>query len=614
MSDASVFEEYRNNPTLATLSEVVRVLRAHNKFQEMRETLLAFYEKFALNEQIWLEWLKDESDELSAGRSTEEVFESLLGLALNDFPMSVPLHKFKIEHARDKLEAVKSSVQFIGDFDSEIWNQYRELCPNEVESIWKMQLSRPVPDYERILGEYEMEMVMNGWSKFDPLEETMKVVKLLQLHKYDFQKAGTALQICNVVPERNMFERALSYHPHLASLWSLYLSKFPSVELSARAVRFCPESGMLWSLRAKITNEISFNGFNFIKSPFEAQMLLGKLVTIDPSKAVETIKAALKLPIFSEGDEWIWPTLLRVDYMKRMKAPIERQQKVIAKAVARNNQNITLWMKLVDISAEVGGESAARDVFRRASRELKLHVPEIMQRWLAFEACSSTSHYDEVLDRINELTDREPAGTVSGQYEKRTIFVANLDGKCTQDDLQKLFAQAGEVERVSLKMKHDQASYAFIQFRNEPDARKAVSMFNGSVFQNKKLDVKPHETQKVLTLFIHYASDASPGDLIKFLRESTGTTNFTVRLANETHDKQNRTRGWGFIDLKSETDALKFMALNGKIFRTQAIKVEVAQQNRKDRATSKKQAPPPAPKPKPKPTPDDDAMRQFFNL
>lgn len=598
--------EYQKRPCLETLSELVRYMREQKQFQQMREVLLGFYENFSLNEQIWLEWLNDEFEELKAGRSVEEVSASLLKLALDDFPLSIPLHKFKFEHAKDKLEALKSSLPFIGDIDNNIWNKYRELCPEEAESIWKMELSRPVPDYDKILGEYEMEAVMNGWSHFEPPPETSKIVSLLKLHKCEFQKAGTAVTLCNLIPEKNIFERALSYHPRLDSLWATYLRVFPSPELSARAVRFCPESGMLWALRAKITNEVSLNGFNFIKSPFEAQLLLGQLVALDSSKAVNTIQKALQKPVFNEGDEWIWPTLLLDEHMRVQKTPPELRKPVLEKAIERNNQNLSLWLKLVDVCTEVG-EEEARDVFRRASKELKLHTPELMQRWLAFEACSSDSHYGEVLEKINELADQEKEETVTGQYEKRTVFVANLDGKCVEDDLQRLFAQAGEVERVGLKKKNGRASYAFIQFRKECDAVKAVSMFNGSEFQGKKLDVKPHMQQKILTLFIRYASDAAPSDVIHFLRESTGTSAFTLRLANESHEKENRTRGWGFIDLKSEADALKFMALNGKIFRTQAIKIEVAQQNRKERALAKKQEPK-------KQSMDDDAMREFFNL
>jgi hypothetical protein len=74
-------------------------------------------------------------------------------------------------------------------------------------------------------------------------------------------------------------------------------------------------------------------------------------------------------------------------------------------------------------------------------------------------------------------------------------------------------------------------------------------------------------------------------EVIQFFREASGITDFELRIANEDRRMEgqaNLTKGWGFIGVKSGQDAFKFLALNGRIFQTQAVKIEVANQSQKE--------------------------------
>jgi RNA recognition motif-containing protein len=436
--------------------------------------------------------------------------------------------------------------------------------------------------------------MMAGTESFDPPAETLKMAELLKLHKRDLHKPSTALSLCGLLGSVTIFERALVYHPHLPSLWASYLTKFPDPKLAARAVRFCPISGLLWSLQAKIAQEINSFGFKFLSNLAEAQLLLGQLIAIDQTSAVSLIREALKFDIFSEGDNWIWPTLLLEEQLKRNGSPIEERRTVLMDCVERNPQNLEMWLKLADFEFQTEGEQASRDVFQRASQQLKLNLPDLMQKWIAFEACATHGCFEQVLARTIELgiQKEEPGTSLSEDYERRTVFVANLAPNCNSDDLQRLFAQAGEIEGVRLKDKHGKRAFAFVQFRTADDADNAVKMLSGAMLQGQPLDVRPHKRPQILTLFIWFAAHAQPGSVIEFLRENTGISSFKLRLANEgKNESRNRTKGWGFIDVKSEQDALKFMALNGRVFETQALKIEVARQNQKERFVDKKRHP-----------------------
>ena len=73
------------------------------------------------------------------------------------------------------------------------------------------------------------------------------------------------------------------------------------------------------------------------------------------------------------------------------------------------------------------------------------------------------------------------------------LFVGNLPGSMTQDELRALFAQAGEVTAADvIKDRKSGASkgFGFITMSAQNEADKAVSLFNGYVLREHVLKVR----------------------------------------------------------------------------------------------------------------------------
>jgi cold-inducible RNA-binding protein len=74
----------------------------------------------------------------------------------------------------------------------------------------------------------------------------------------------------------------------------------------------------------------------------------------------------------------------------------------------------------------------------------------------------------------------------------KNIFVGNLDFHVAEDDLRQLFAQFGQVDRVSLMTDRDTGrsrGFAFVEMTNNEEGEKAIAELNGSQFSGRTLNV-----------------------------------------------------------------------------------------------------------------------------
>ena len=72
------------------------------------------------------------------------------------------------------------------------------------------------------------------------------------------------------------------------------------------------------------------------------------------------------------------------------------------------------------------------------------------------------------------------------------LYVGNLPFTTTEEDLQSMFAQAGNVVSVSLIKDRDTGrsrGFAFVEFSTQAEAEKAVSLFNNTPLDNRTLKV-----------------------------------------------------------------------------------------------------------------------------
>jgi cold-inducible RNA-binding protein len=74
----------------------------------------------------------------------------------------------------------------------------------------------------------------------------------------------------------------------------------------------------------------------------------------------------------------------------------------------------------------------------------------------------------------------------------KNIFVGNLDFHTSEDELRQLFAQYGNVDRVSLMTDRDTGrsrGFAFVEMTNTDDGDKAIAALNGTQLGGRTLNV-----------------------------------------------------------------------------------------------------------------------------
>jgi len=79
------------------------------------------------------------------------------------------------------------------------------------------------------------------------------------------------------------------------------------------------------------------------------------------------------------------------------------------------------------------------------------------------------------------------------------LYVGNLSKSTTQDELNALFAQAGEVsaaEVIKDRKSGESKGFAFITMSTQSEAEKAVSMFNAYSLGDHILKVSPAKTRE----------------------------------------------------------------------------------------------------------------------
>ena len=72
------------------------------------------------------------------------------------------------------------------------------------------------------------------------------------------------------------------------------------------------------------------------------------------------------------------------------------------------------------------------------------------------------------------------------------LYVGNLSRSTTQDELAKLFAQAGEVASVEVIMDYktgESKGFAFVTMRTQSEADQAIRMFNLQLLSNRTMSI-----------------------------------------------------------------------------------------------------------------------------
>lgn len=79
------------------------------------------------------------------------------------------------------------------------------------------------------------------------------------------------------------------------------------------------------------------------------------------------------------------------------------------------------------------------------------------------------------------------------------LYVGNLPFGVSEDDLRKLFSEAGEIQSVKLvtdSYSGQSRGFGFVEMASQEGAEKAISLLNGKSFMNRTLTVNEARPQK----------------------------------------------------------------------------------------------------------------------
>ena len=79
------------------------------------------------------------------------------------------------------------------------------------------------------------------------------------------------------------------------------------------------------------------------------------------------------------------------------------------------------------------------------------------------------------------------------------LYVGNLPFRASEEDLTKLFSEAGQVQSVKIVLdaySGRSRGFGFVEMASEEDIEKAITMFNGKSFMDRTLTVSKAKPQK----------------------------------------------------------------------------------------------------------------------
>jgi len=99
------------------------------------------------------------------------------------------------------------------------------------------------------------------------------------------------------------------------------------------------------------------------------------------------------------------------------------------------------------------------------------------------------------------------------------VFVRHLPHELTQKELYELFSQFGPIESCKLKRKEEKSlGYAYIQFKVEEDASKAIEAMNNKEINGSKIEVSHFEKKSqrpIASVYVQILGKEVPQESIK---------------------------------------------------------------------------------------------------
>ena len=133
------------------------------------------------------------------------------------------------------------------------------------------------------------------------------------------------------------------------------------------------------------------------------------------------------------------------------------------------------------------------------------------------------------------------------------MLIKNIEAKVTTKELNKLFADYGEITSIKLETSFDGVSkgYGYVSFASEEQAEKAISSLNGKDINGKKIEVAlliPSKNKSCIYAK-NFPRHFTEEDLKKFFSKFGVITSVSI-----TKDDKGSSKGFGFINYANVQD------------------------------------------------------------
>ena len=179
---------------------------------------------------------------------------------------------------------------------------------------------------------------------------------------------------------------------------------------------------------------------------------------------------------------------------------------------------------------------------------------------------------------MSALTPYNPAD----RNQEATVYVANLDERCTDDILWELFTQFGVVVHVYIprdRIAHTQSGYGFVEFQTEQDADYAVNVMAGVKLFGKQLKInKASQNKQVFDIGANlYIANLDSSVDERTLQETFAGFGRVLQIKLGRDNDTGMPRGFAFINFDSfEAADAAIEAMNGQFIHNRPISVAYA--------------------------------------
>lgn len=203
------------------------------------------------------------------------------------------------------------------------------------------------------------------------------------------------------------------------------------------------------------------------------------------------------------------------------------------------------------------------------------------------DTAPSKSPATPVYDSGSEKSSSEfiPASATNGGREisRKVLYVGGLHKSVSEEGIIDLFSPCGQVHSVKILNDKNKPgfNYAFVEFKNEPDAETALQKLNGVslneselkinyAYQSATFNTSQNSEEPTFNIFV---GDLSPEVDDEALHNFFAVYS-TLKQAHVMWDMQtSRSRGYGFVTFGSSADAeMALQTMNGKILNGRAIR------------------------------------------